>query len=165
MAKIISSEDLGKTIYFFAKHVVGKDGRPYTEIGFESDEAFNKKDLMDKVKYGLTKFGLKETLAITNCIAGEMAFSQQATPYPNSIELRIFAGVNGIVTVFDALAELISKDAIDFVHEQEEDIENILFESIMEAMGSELRKGPGGDDRAVKKAKELTNYFIHGLAV
>ena len=29
-----------------------------------------RKELMEKVKYELTKFGLKETLAITNCVRG-----------------------------------------------------------------------------------------------
>ena len=165
LSKVVCPEDLGKNIFFFAKHVVGKDGKPYTEIGFESDEVFNKKDLLEIVKTELVKFGLKEVLSINNCVSGELAFSHHGTPYPNTFELRVHAGKDGVVMMFDALQSILSKEAINFVHEQEEDLENILFASIMEAMGAELRKGPGGDDRAVKKAKELTSYFIHGLAV
>ncbi len=163
LAKIVSPEDLGKKIYFFAKHIVGKDGRPYTEIGFESDEQFNKKEYIEKVKESLIAFGIKEVFAITNCVAGEQAFSSHATPYPNSIEFRIWAGKDGIALAFDALHELVSREAISFVREQEADVENILFASIMEAMGAELSRGPGGEQKALQKAKELTNYFLNGL--
>ncbi len=163
LSKILSPEDLGKKIYFFAKHIVGKDGRPYTEIGFESDESFNKKDLIEAVKEYLSAFGIKEVSSIHNCKVGELAFAPQATPYPNSIEFRLWAGNDGIKIAFDALRKIVSKDAVSFVQDQEADLENILFESIMEAMGAELRKVPGGEGRAVKKDKELTNYFIHGL--
>lgn len=163
LSKIISPEDIGKKIYFFAKHVVGKDGRPYTEIGFESNEHFNKRELMEKTKDSLILFGLKEVHAISNCVQGELAFAEHATPYPNTIELRVWAGKNGVSMVFDALQDLLSKEVINFVHEQESDVENILFESIMESMGAELKKGPGGESKAIQKARELTNYFINGL--
>ena len=163
LAKIVSPEDLGKKIYFFAKHIVGKDGRPYTEIGFESDESFNKKEYIEQAKDALSRFGIKEVLSITNCVSDELAFASQATPYPNSLEFRVWAGRDGVTLCFDALGSLISKEAIDFVHEQEADIENILFESIMESMGAELSRGPGGEEKAHRKARELTNYFINGL--
>ncbi len=165
LSKIISPEDLGKKIFFFAKHIVGKDGRPYTEVGFESDESFNKKELIEAVKEYLIAFGVKEVNSIHNCKPGELAFAVQATPYPNSIEFRLWAGNDGVKIAFDALRKIVSREAVSFVQEQEADLENVLFESIMEAMGAELSKGPGGKDRAVLKAKELTNYFIHGLQV
>lgn len=163
LSKVVSPEDLGKNIFFFAKHTVGQDGRPYTEIGFECDEIFNKKEYIEAVKEYLIEFGVKEVPSIQNCKPGEQAFAVQATPYPNSIEFRIWAGRNGLSLCFDALRKLISKEAISFVHDQESDLENILFESIMDAMGKELSRGPGGKDKAVLKAKELTNYFINGL--
>jgi hypothetical protein len=165
LSKPVSAEDIGKEIYFFAKHVVDKNGKPYTEIGFESTEVFNKKDLIETVKIELTKFGFKEAFSINNAVAGDLSFSQQATPYPNTVEFKIHAGKDGVVMAFDALQSILSKEALAFVHDQEADLENILYESIMEAMGVDLKKGPGGEQRAVAKAKELTQYFIHGYAV
>ncbi len=163
LAKVVSPEDLGKNMHFSAKHIVGKDGRPYTEISFDSDEIFNKKEYVEKVKQLLAAFGVKEVLSINNCEKGELAFSLHATPYPNTIEFRIWAGKSGVAMCFDALKELVSERVVEFVSEQEADLENVLFESIMEAMGTELSKGPGGEERAIKKARELTNYFIHGV--
>ncbi len=165
LSKIISPEDLGKKIYFFAKHIVGKDGRPYTGIGFESDESFNKKELAEKVKLDLIAFGFSEIFSISGCTKGDLAFALQATPYPNSIEFRVHAGADGMIMIFDALHDLVSREAIDFVRDQEQDLENSLFQSIMATMGDELRKGPGGEERALKKARELSSYFVNGLPV
>ncbi len=163
LSKIINPDDLGKQIYFFAKHIVGKDGRPYTEIGFECSESFAKRDYIERVKSSMLKAGFKEIYTLANYAEGELAFTEFATPYPNSIEFRVAGGEQGVTLCFDALSDMLSKEAINFVHDQESDIENILFESIMESMGSELSKGPGGTDRAIKKARELTEYFIHGI--
>lgn len=164
LSKNVSGDDLGKKIFFFAKHVVGKDGRPYTEIGFECDEQFNKKETLEKVKQLFTKAGFAEVYALSNCKREEKVFSMHATPYPNSIELRVNASVDGVIVVFNALQELISPDAVNFVNEQEQNLEETLFSSIMDSMGDELRKGPGGEAKAIAKAKELSRYFIEGIA-
>lgn len=164
LSKNVSTDDLGKKIFFFAKHVVGKDGKPYTEIGFESDEIFNKKETLEKVKQLLVKSGYSEVYALSNCRKDEKVFSLHATPYPNSIELRVNASVDGIILVFNALQELISPDAVNFVNEQEQNLEETLFNSIMDSMGDELKKGPGGEAKAIAKAKELSRYFIEGIS-
>jgi len=163
LVKNISPEDVGKKIYFFAKHIIGKDGRPYTEIGFESEEVFNKRETMEATKLALINFGVKEVFAISSCKKGDLAFSQQATPYPNTIELRLHAGKEGVVVAFDALRDIMSQEVIDFIHEQESDIDNILFHSILDSMGDDFKKGPGGKDRAETKARELSQAFLSGL--
>lgn len=156
-------QDRGKEIFFFAKHIVGKDGRPYTEIGFESEESFDSKDIMHRTKSALKDYGFEEILSISNCQSDHLAFCEYASPIPNTIELRLNAGKDGIVKVFEALNSMISEDCVEFIRDQEEDVEENLYISILECMGEELRRGPGGEEAAKERAREMAHVFIHGL--
>jgi hypothetical protein len=157
-----SPEDQDKEIYFFAKHIVGKDGRPYTEIGFESDESYNSRDFMERSKAALKNYGFEEVLAITNCKQDEMAFCEYASPLPNTIEIRANAGKDGILKVFEALGELVSEHCVDFIRDQEEDVEENLYLSILFCMGDELKRGPGGEKMAQKRARSMAETFLNG---
>lgn len=163
LAKVACPEDAEKNIYFYSKHIVGLDGRPYIEVGYESQESYNFRDLMDRTKLALGKHGFKEVLSVNNSDFEDMVFSEFASPLPNNIEIRVKAGKDGISKVFSALDEFISKECINFVEEQEENVDEILYHSIMDAMGDDLRKGPGGVDAAKKKARDLANTFIYGI--
>lgn len=162
LAKVACPEDKDKKIHFYAKHVVGKDGRPYTEVGYESDESYNFRDLMERSKLALIKAGFKEVLSVGNSEIEDMVFCEYASPLPNNIEIRAKAGKEGVAKVFAALWEFISDECIDFVESQEENVEESLYHSIMDSMGDDLKKGPGGINAAKKKAKDLAHTFLYG---
>lgn len=164
LAKIENSEDIEKEIYFYAKHIVGSDGRPYTEFGFESNESFDKFDLMNIVKNLLNDYGFKEVLSIGNTEESGLTFSEYANPIPYVMELRANAGKYGVMKIFEALEGLISSDCIEFVLDQEDDLEENLYLSILDSMGDELRRGPGGVEAASERARQLSTMFIYGLA-
>ncbi len=165
LAKSVCPEDKEKSIYFYAKHIVGKDGRPYTEIGYECDESYAFRDQMDRTKIALEKSGFREVLSVTTCDSEDMVFCEYASPIPNNIEIRIKAGADAVAKVFIALDEFISKDCIDFVSDQEENVEETLYRSLLDSMGNDLKKGPGGEKAAKLKARDLAHTFIHGISL
>lgn len=164
-AKVSCPQDIHKLIEFYAKHIVGTDGRPYVEIGFDCEDNFNKIDLMDKVKEALTNSGFNEVFSINNCEKSELAFCEYANPVPYTIELRINCEKDGLAKTFQALDQFISPECINFVVDQEENIEENLYRSILESMGGELSKGPGGLEGAKKRAREMADMFLNGLQV
>ncbi len=163
LAKVACPDDKDKKIHFYAKHVVGKDGRPYTEVGYESDESYNFRELMDRTKLALKKAGFEEILSIGNSETEDMVFCEYASPLPNNIEIRVKAGKEAVSMVFAALSEFVSDQCIDFVEDQEENVEDTLYHSIMDSMGDDLRKGPGGVNAAKKRAKDLAHTFLYGV--
>lgn len=164
LAKIDNPEDIEKEIYFYAKHIVGKDGRPYTEFGFESNETFDTMALMLKAKELLTNYGFEEVLSIGNTDAGNLTFSEYANPIPNVLEFRANSGKFGVMKVFEAMSHFIAQDCVEFVLDQEDNVEENLYLSILDSMGDELRKGPGGADSAQKRAREMADMFLHGIS-
>lgn len=164
LAKVANPGDVEKDIYFYAKHIVGKDGRPYTEFGFESNESFSRLDLLNAVKKSLEEYGFEEVLSIGNTESGSLTFSEYANPIPNVVEFRANAGKYGIMKIFEALSWFVSEDCVDFVISQEEDVEENLYLSILDSMGENLRRGPGGAEAASLRARELADMFIHGIA-
>jgi hypothetical protein len=165
VAKVYCPEDMDKKIEFYAKHVVGTDGRPYVEIGFDCKDKFNKIDLMDRVKQALIKFGFQEVFSINNCKKSDLAFCEYANPVPHTIELRINCERDGLARTFSALKDFISQDCIDFVQDQESNLEENLFASIMDSMGKDLAKGPGGYEGAKKRARDMADMFINGISL
>jgi hypothetical protein len=163
-AIVTHPDDADKEIKFYARHVVGPDGNPYTEVGFKSLEPFQGRDLMNKVKVALANYGFKEVLSIATIPDGELAYSEHSNPKRYTIELRLRAGKNGIEVAFDSLAQFISKDCLNFVHEQES-VEDVLYKSIMDNLGDDLRKSKGGAAHAEKRARELADYFRNGITV
>ncbi len=163
LAKVDCPNDKDKKIHFYAKHVVGKDGRPYTEVGYESDESYNFRQLMDRTKLALVKSGFTEILSIGNSDIEDMVFCEYASPLPNNIEIRVKAGKEGVAKVFAALSEFVSEECIDFVEDQEENVEESLYNSIMDSMGDDFKKGPGGINSAKKRAKDLAHTFLYGV--
>lgn len=163
-ARIFNPDDIHKEIEFFAKHIVGSNGRPYTEFGFEANESFNYRDLMERVKSSLKEYGFEETFSILNSDEDELTFAEHASPIPNVISIRANAGKDGIIKVFEALSDFISDDCIQFIKDQESDLEENLYLSIYSAMGDELKRGPGGEEMAQQRARDLADMFLNGYA-
>ena len=162
-ANVMCPDDINKNISFFAKHIVGADGKPYTEIGFDCEEPFNQRDIMVKSKLVLVKAGFEEVSSVSDFEESNLAFCEYKTPIPNLIEIRVNASKDGVVKVFEAMSDYISEDCIEFVRDQEEEVEENLYFSILESMGDEMKMGPGGEDFADKKAREMAHMFIYGL--
>jgi hypothetical protein len=163
LAKVFIPEDKNKIIEFYSKHIVGTDGRPYIEVGFDCKELFNKIDLMGRVTNELEKAGFKRAFSINNCPKDELAFCEYANPVPYTIELRINADTDGVMKVFGALSEFLSGECISFMQDQEIDIEQNMYHSIMDLMGDDLSRGPGGVESAKKRARAMADQFIYGV--
>lgn len=165
LAKVHFPEDKNKIIEFYSKHIVGTDGRPYIEIGFDCQENFNKIDLMDRVTQALEKNGFKRVFSINNCAKDDLAFCEYANPVPYTIEIRINADKDGVMKTFDALDDFLSDECINFMQDQEKDIEENLYLSILDTMGDEMSKGPGGIDAAKKRARSMADQFLNGITI
>ena len=159
------SGDLGQHVMFFAKHVVGSDGRPYTDIGLSHLDEREKTRAMDEMRRKLNGAGFKEVTKMSECDKkDEYIFSEQFTPDHNSVSIRLNSGKNGIVLAVEALGEMILESSKKFVKEQEK-VDDIIYKSIMNTLGEELEKGPGGKKMAKKKARDLADTFETGFEV
>jgi hypothetical protein len=164
LAKVNNPEDKDKEIHFYAKHIVGKDGLPYTEFGFESSENFDNRDLQNKIKIALKDYGFEEVFSIANSEAGKLTFSDYSNPIPYVLEFRASAGKYGVMKVFEAVEGFVANECVEFVVDQEEEVEENLYLSILDSMGEEMRRGPGGAQAASEKARSLANMFVYGVA-
>lgn len=148
-------------ILFFARHVVASNGHPYTEIGLSGLEDHERLDALFTIKQALAQSDFKEVLDLSETSKEENAFAEHTTAAPDSIAVRINAGKEGIKRVIDAMSNLMHDVAHNFIVEQEA-VPNVLYESIIHSMGQEMDRGPGGHERAVKKAHDLAYTLKYG---
>lgn len=151
-------------VMFVARHVVGSDGRPYTEIGLTGLEEYEKADTLREVKQELRRAHCREVLCLSEVESDEFAFSEQVSPDPTSVMVRVNAGKKGISIVAEILGRMVLDSSRRFIVEQEE-VEDVLFHSILDVLGPELDKGPGGHQHALEKAHELAHEFTYGFRI
>ena len=157
-----NSRGYAERIHFYVKHVVGSDGRPYAEVGLTGLEEGEKSGTLQQVKQLLEKAGIRNIPSLTYVDEDEMAYAEQLTADYSSIAVRLHAGQDSVSLAVDALNQFILDISREFVKEQEQ-VPNVIYESILEVMGPELDKGPGGHDHAIEYAKRVSEELIHGI--
>jgi hypothetical protein len=151
-------------VIFFAKQITSLKGKPYTEIGFYAEQPFDTNSLYKKVSECLYKYGLDEVAYIENYKKNSLKFSRYNAPNPNKhLEIRLCAGDDGILIAFYTLKEFIHNDCRNFVHEQEVEVEDVLFKSIWANLGDEMCKSVGGKEYAIKHCREIADTIKKGL--
>lgn len=149
-------------IMFFARHVVGTDGRPYTEIGFSGLYEEEKASALIEVKEVFKKAGYSEVKNVVGSKEGEKVFSDHLMHSHDSVAIRINAKAGEIVDIINISKKFLTDSSFTFVREQEK-VQDVLFQSILTVMGPELSKGPGGEVAALKKAQLLADQFKNGI--
>ena len=154
-------DDSGRVI-FFARYVVGFDGFPYAEIGLkgldETEKSISAHDLREK----MIKSKFTEVMNASNAHSIEFSFIEHTRVPNDMVAFRVNCGENGILSVIGALSDYVNVSSYEFIEEQES-IEDSLFQSILHNMGDELQKGPRGKEFAIIKAKQLAHEFKYGL--
>lgn len=153
-----------KKAKFFVRHVVGGDGKPYTEAGFTGLDETDRRNGLAELKRVLRQGGFTETDADSlPQHVDDLAFCEHATPEIGCVSVRMPAKKCPINVVSEAVGDLIAPASNDFIAEQEE-IDDVLYHSLLSTLGPELNKGPGGNDYATKKARELAQEFMYGFS-
>ncbi len=148
-------------IMFFARHVVGGDGYPYTEVGLTGLEDKEKAPTLKEMKRTLETHGFSEVTTLADHFEDDMAFAEHIASDPNSIKLRMNAGRISISRAVEVLGKWVLEASKEFVIEQET-VPDVLFHSILSEMGDELMRGPGGKEYAIKKAQDLAHTLEQG---
>ncbi len=150
-----------RQVTFFARHTVGENGRPYTEIGvngLSQDEHRPTKKIM---KESLKEAGFKEAKNVVEHSAENRFFEFHAAD-PTSVTFCVTPQDHSIVSVVNVIDEsIIDKEAKEFISHQEQ-VPDILYRSILHGLGEEMSRGPGGRAAAENRAKKLADYFING---
>ena len=149
-------------IMFFARCVVGFDGSPYTEIGLRGVEDTEKNTSFHDFREKLSKSGFTEVMNASNVGSVGRSFLEHTRVPSDVVAFRVNCGGDGILSVIAALSDYVNDSSYDFIEEQES-VEDSLFQSILYNMGDELKKGPKGKGFAVIKAKQLAHEFKYGL--
>lgn len=149
-------------ITFFARHIVDRDGRPHVEIGLSGLEHDEKASSMLQLKQALKAANIKEVRGLNETKPDIHCFTEHKLSDSGTVALRLDAGENGLSLVTEAIGNLISDVARQFIQEQES-VDNVLFHSIFHQMGEEMCKGPGGEKAAKEKAHRLAQQFMHGI--
>lgn len=162
-AIICNDKDCCKEITFFAKQITSLKGKAFTEIGFYSKEEFDTEGLYEHIRLALYNYGLGEVLNIDSQSKYSMTFSRYHTKVPNTLEFRICGGDDGVLIAFYALKDFIHQDAREFVREQETEVEDVLFKSLVDNLGAELSRSPGGHMSVEQRCRELAHIFRNGI--
>ena len=157
-----NKKEKAQRIMFYARHVVGADGFPYTEIGFSGLYDFEREGVIFEIKSSFQAAGMVEVDNLTNVESDSKCFSQRKSVDDN-VSFRVCAGKEGISKIVDVLGKLLLDSSREFVKEQEM-VPDVLVESILAYMGSEMDKGPGGHEMAVRKARYLAFQFENGVS-
>ncbi len=155
-------KQLNDGVIFYAKHIVGSDGHPYTEVGLSGLLDNERQPAINQIKNDLKNAGFIEVMDLSSVANNAMAYSEHKCADHDSVAVRVCAGKGSISKIVDILAKMIFESSREFVKEQES-IPDVLFESILDSMGEEMDRGPGGHDMAVKKARDLANLFENGI--
>ncbi len=151
-------------VMFFARHVVGSDGHPYTEIGMNGLEDDERTDALEKIKSALDDHGFSNVMCLAESQKEELCYAEHVMSDPNSVAVRLKAGSDGIRKAICAVGALVDERSRQFVEEQES-IPDVLYHSIMHTMGADLRKGPGGEEHAHQKALQLAETMRYGFTI
>jgi hypothetical protein len=156
-------KSFNERVVFYVRHVVGSDGRPYTEMGFTGLFDEEMAPTLKRMKEKLKSSSISEVMSLSDAPDTPLVFAERQTTTFESVALRMNAGLNGISLAISAMGELIEQDSREFVLEQEK-VDGVLYESIMHTLGPELSVGPGGKDEAAIRAQAMADQFQFGMS-
>jgi hypothetical protein len=156
-------KEQNERIMFYVKHVVGADGRPYTEVGLSGLNDGEHENALDELKNSLMDAGMNNIRCLTEAEPDALVFAEHKSTDFDKVSVRVCAGTEGISAVVAVMGQMIRDTPRKFMQEQEQ-VPDVLFESILASMGTEMDRGPGGHDMAVEKAHALADQFLHGVS-
>ena len=153
-----------KKAKFLVRHVVGGDGKPYTEIGLTGLEESQFSHAITEIKNLLKTSGFRETKIMEGKEDIEAFIDYGVVESGWGVAVRASAKTCSIKKAVEIMDDLLPELSRKFIYEQE-DIDDVLFQSLLSTLGPELKKSRGGDSYAIEKIRKLASEFKYGLDI
>ncbi len=142
----LNQEQMEPSVHFIMRYVMGTEGIPCIELGFKGLSENEYGSHKRKLEQLLTAAEFEHVSSFTDRALPERAFMHADDAEWKSVTVKIVHANTSMSELMDIFQECVADKGYNFIKEQEE-VDNVLFKSMLYCMGPSLMKGGGYDQQ------------------